>query len=110
MAPLDRARPANRVTVSSLPPFTPSFLPNLPWFPGFLLQSWRPVLQGLAKVQRRGNPARLRCMTERKLVFLRRLGSSVTLWVVALWIIFSGYEPGFLGLVGALSLLGMWEF
>jgi len=49
-------------------------------------------------------------MTERKLVFLRRLGSSVTLWVVALWIIFSGYEPGFLGLVGVLTLLGMWEF
>jgi phosphatidate cytidylyltransferase len=49
-------------------------------------------------------------MTERKLVFLRRLGSSVSLWVVALWIIFSGYEPGFLALVGALTLLGMWEF
>lgn len=49
-------------------------------------------------------------MTERKLVFLRRLGSSVTLWVVALWIIFSGYEPGFLALVGALTLMGMWEF
>jgi phosphatidate cytidylyltransferase len=29
---------------------------------------------------------------------------------VALWIIFSGYEPGFLGLVGALTLLGLWEF
>lgn len=49
-------------------------------------------------------------MTERKLVFLRRLGSSVTLWVVALWIIFSGYEPGFLALVGILTLMGMWEF
>lgn len=49
-------------------------------------------------------------MTERTIVFFRRLGSSVTLWVVALWIIFSGYEPGFLALVGALTLIGLWEF
>jgi phosphatidate cytidylyltransferase len=49
-------------------------------------------------------------MTERKLIFLRRLGSSVALWVTALWIIFSGYEPGFLVLVGTLTLIGLWEF
>jgi phosphatidate cytidylyltransferase len=49
-------------------------------------------------------------MTERTIVFFRRLGSSVTLWVVALWIIFSGYEPGFVALVGGLSMLGLWEF
>jgi phosphatidate cytidylyltransferase len=49
-------------------------------------------------------------MTERKLVFLRRLGSSVALWSVALWIIFSGYEPGFVLLIGGLSLIGLWEY
>ena len=49
-------------------------------------------------------------MTERNLVFLRRLCSSAGLWTVALWIIFSGYEPGFLALVGALTLVGLWEY
>jgi phosphatidate cytidylyltransferase len=49
-------------------------------------------------------------MTERTLVFFRRLGSSVVLWVGALWIIFSGYEPGFLALIGGLSMVGLWEF
>jgi phosphatidate cytidylyltransferase len=49
-------------------------------------------------------------MTERKLIFLRRLGSSVGLWVVALWAIFSGYEPGFLTLIAALTMIGLWEF
>jgi phosphatidate cytidylyltransferase len=49
-------------------------------------------------------------MTERNLTFLRRLSSSVALWVVALWIIFSGYEPGFLALIGVLTLIGLWEY
>ncbi len=49
-------------------------------------------------------------MTERKLTFLRRLCSSVGLWTVALWIIFSGFVPGFVVLVSGLALLGLWEY
>jgi phosphatidate cytidylyltransferase len=43
-------------------------------------------------------------------VFLRRLASSITLWVVALGIIFSGNEIGYFLLISALVLLGLWEF
>jgi len=53
---------------------------------------------------------RLRNMTDRKLTFLRRLGSSVALWTVALWIIFTGSEPGFVFLIGGLSMIGLWEY
>jgi len=49
-------------------------------------------------------------MTERKLTFLRRLGSSLALWTVALWIIFTGSEPGFVFLIGGLSMIGLWEY
>jgi phosphatidate cytidylyltransferase len=49
-------------------------------------------------------------MSERTTVFFRRLGSSVALWSVALWIIFSGFVPGFLLLVSGLALLGLWEY
>ena len=49
-------------------------------------------------------------MTSNKLVFLSRLGSSVTLWTVALWIIFSGYELGFFFLISTLALVGLWEY
>lgn len=49
-------------------------------------------------------------MSERTIVFFRRLGSSVVLWSVALWIIFSGFVPGFMLLVSGLSLLGLWEY
>jgi len=49
-------------------------------------------------------------MTQTRLVFLRRLGSSVALWGVALWIILSGYEIGFMFLISTLALVGLWEF
>ena len=49
-------------------------------------------------------------MTPTRLVFLRRLGSSLALWTVALWIIFSGNEAGFLFLITTLGLVGLWEF
>ena len=49
-------------------------------------------------------------MTTHQLVFLRRLGSSVGLWSVALTVILTGYELGFMGLISALGLLGLWEF
>ena len=49
-------------------------------------------------------------MSERTTVFFRRLGSSVVLWSVALWIIFSGFVPGFMLLVSGLALLGLWEY
>jgi phosphatidate cytidylyltransferase len=49
-------------------------------------------------------------MTSKSQVFLRRLGSSLALWGVALWIIFSGWEPGFLFLITTLGLVGLWEY
>ncbi len=49
-------------------------------------------------------------MTDKKLVFLRRLGSSMAVWAVALWIIFAGYEPGFFVLIAGLGLVGLWEY
>ena len=49
-------------------------------------------------------------MTSNKLVFLSRLGSSVALWSVALWIIFSGFEIGFFFLIATMSLVGLWEY
>ena len=49
-------------------------------------------------------------MTTHQLVFLRRLGSSVALWSVALTVILTGYELGFMVLISALGLLGLWEF
>jgi phosphatidate cytidylyltransferase len=49
-------------------------------------------------------------MTSNSLVFLRRFGSTVVLWTVALWIILSGYEIGFDFLIGSLALLGLWEY
>ncbi len=49
-------------------------------------------------------------MTDKKLVFLRRLGSSVALWTVALYIILSGHEIGFMLLIGGLGMLGLWEY
>ena len=49
-------------------------------------------------------------MSDRTIVFFRRLGSSVVLWTAALWIIISGFVPGFLLLVSSLALIGLWEF
>ncbi|MDR3405921.1 MAG: phosphatidate cytidylyltransferase [Chthoniobacter sp.] len=49
-------------------------------------------------------------MTPNRLVFLRRFGSTVVLWSVALWIILSGYELGFHFLIGTLAMLGLWEY
>lgn len=49
-------------------------------------------------------------MTPNRLVFLRRFGSTVVLWSVALWIILSGYEIGFYFLIGSLAMLGLWEY
>ncbi|EDY17536.1 phosphatidate cytidylyltransferase [Chthoniobacter flavus Ellin428] len=49
-------------------------------------------------------------MTPNSLVFLRRFGSTVVLWTVALWIILSGYELGFDFLIGSLAMVGLWEY
>jgi phosphatidate cytidylyltransferase len=49
-------------------------------------------------------------MTDRKLTFLRRFASTVVLWTVALWTIFTGSEPGFVLLIGGLGLVGLWEY
>jgi phosphatidate cytidylyltransferase len=45
-----------------------------------------------------------------KHVFISRLFSSVVLWSLALWTIFSGYQPGFFVLITGMSMLGLWEF
>ncbi|HEX8296559.1 MAG TPA: phosphatidate cytidylyltransferase [Chthoniobacteraceae bacterium] len=49
-------------------------------------------------------------MTEKNIVFLRRFGSTAVLWTVALWTIFSGWEPGFFVLLTTLGLVGLWEY
>jgi phosphatidate cytidylyltransferase len=49
-------------------------------------------------------------MASKKVVFLSRLSSTLVLWTVALWIIFSGFEIGFFCLIGVLGLVGLWEF
>jgi phosphatidate cytidylyltransferase len=49
-------------------------------------------------------------MNGNKLTFLYRLGSSLALWVIALYIIFSGHEIGFFLLIGTVGLIGLWEF
>lgn len=49
-------------------------------------------------------------MTHRQLVFLRRLLSSAALWATALWVVFSGNEIGFILLISALGLAGLWEY
>ncbi len=53
---------------------------------------------------------RLQMTSSSRLVFIRRLCSSVVLWGVALWIIFAGFEVGFFFLIGSIGLLGLWEF
>ncbi len=49
-------------------------------------------------------------MTPDHLVFLRRFGSTVVLWSVALGIILSGYDLLFFVLIGTLALRGLWEY
>ena len=49
-------------------------------------------------------------MTDKSLVFLRRFGSTLVLWTVALWIILSGYELGFFALISTLAMVGLWEY
>src|SRR5688572_20659956 len=49
-------------------------------------------------------------MTDKSLVFLRRFGSTLALWTVALWIILSGLEIGFFFLISTLAMIGLWEY
>jgi phosphatidate cytidylyltransferase len=49
-------------------------------------------------------------MTNSKLIFLSRSGSTLVLWTIALYIIFSGWEIGFFLLIGSIGLLALWEF
>lgn len=44
-----------------------------------------------------------------RLTFLRRLSSSIVLWAVALYIIFSGLEIGFFLLIAGVGMVGLWE-
>ena len=45
-----------------------------------------------------------------RLTFIFRFASTITLWSVALLIIFSGYELAFFALIAAFGLLTLWEF
>ena len=44
------------------------------------------------------------------LTFISRLSSTLVLWAVALYTIFSGHEIGFVLLIGSIAMLGLWEF
>ena len=43
-------------------------------------------------------------------VFILRFASTVTLWTVALVIVFSGYELAFFALIGTVGMIALWEF
>ena len=49
-------------------------------------------------------------MTSSRLTFLSRASSTVVLWTVALYIIFSGWEKGFFFLIGSVGMIALWEF
>lgn len=49
-------------------------------------------------------------MTPMQSTFLKRFSSTVVLWTVALWAIFTGSEPGFMLLVAGLGMVGLWEY
>lgn len=49
-------------------------------------------------------------MSSNRTVFFSRLGSTVVLWVVALYTIFSGFEIGFFLLIGTIGLVALWEY
>ncbi len=46
----------------------------------------------------------------RRITFFLRLGSTIGLWAIMLFIILSGYEFGFFLLITSLAMLGLWEF
>jgi phosphatidate cytidylyltransferase len=45
-----------------------------------------------------------------RLTFVLRFASTIALWSVALFIVFSGYELGFYALISAVGLIALWEF
>lgn len=45
-----------------------------------------------------------------KSVFLSRLASTVVLWIVVLWTVFSNNELGFFTLIFVMGMAGLWEF
>jgi len=49
-------------------------------------------------------------MTQTRLTFILRLGSTLVLWVLMLSTVFAGYEFGFLALLGIMALRALWEY
>ncbi len=43
-------------------------------------------------------------------VFFSRLASTLVLWTLVLWTVFSGHEVGFFSLIFVLAMAGLWEF
>ena len=93
MAAFPPSPPFHRESSSS--PFPPLILSPLP----LALAFERSFFDSLA-----------RPMTNNKMIFLSRLGSSIALWAVALYIIFAGFEIGFFLLIGTTGMMGLWEF
>ena len=49
-------------------------------------------------------------MTQTRLTFFLRLGSTLALWALMLSTVFAGYEFGFLALLGIMALRALWEY
>ena len=48
-------------------------------------------------------------MTQTRLTFILRLGSTLVLWALMLSTVFAGYEFGFLALLGIMALRADWQ-
>lgn len=55
-------------------------------------------------------PAEPNVATQKRQIFARRLLSTIAMWGVSLWCIFSGNEWAFFALISTLSLAGLWEY
>lgn len=52
----------------------------------------------------------VQAMTSGRLTFLMRLSSTLALWALMLTTVFSGWEIGFLALLGFMALRALWEY
>ena len=49
-------------------------------------------------------------MSGKRAIFFARLSSTVALWAIALWIIFSRFEPAIFLLIATIGMVALWEF
>ena len=57
-----------------------------------------------------GQMRRHEFMTQNRMTFFLRLGSTLVLWALMLSTVFAGYEYGFFGLLAFMAMLGLWEY